>query len=66
MSKCLCFKCEAVNKLPTFKDDELCIDGFSATCPACNSVNIEFSVDVNDLNQVPFSIRTKMLAAMHG
>lgn len=65
MSKCICFKCEAVNKLPIFKDDELCIDGFSATCPKCNSDNIEFSVDVNDLNQVPFSIRTKMLAAMN-
>lgn len=64
MSKCVCFKCGSVNKLPIFKEDELCIDGFSATCQDCNSINIEFTVDVKDMNQVPFNIRTKMLSAM--
>ena len=65
MSKCLCFKCGSENKLPNFEESELCIDGFAATCPDCNSINIEFSVSASDMNQVPFNIRTKMLSAMH-
>lgn len=64
-SKCVCNDCEEVTDLPKFEECDYEADDFIASCPACRSTDISYSIMVDDLSRVPFFVRTKILSELY-